>query len=116
MCVEGSTARPRRERRAGVSRPINSVDKLLRNGRYREERAGPVSGATRGPVSTVQQHYKSNLRDIFFNLFEVLEIQHKTLGHGEFAGMDEETARSTLEAYEEFCQKELSPSWAVADR
>lgn len=67
-------------------------------------------------MSTVQQHYKSNLRDIFFNLFEVLEVQHKTLGHGEYSGMDEETARSTLEAYEEFCQKELAPSWAVADR
>lgn len=67
-------------------------------------------------VNTAQQHYKSNLRDIFFNLFEVLEIQKTTLGQGEFAGMDEDTARSTLEAYEEYCQKELSPSWAASDR
>ena len=32
-------------------------------------------------------HYKSNLRDIFFNLFEVLEIQKHTLGQGPF-GLD----------------------------
>nr|WP_276603981.1 acyl-CoA dehydrogenase family protein [Nannocystis pusilla] len=30
--------------------------------------------------------------------------------------MDEETVRSTLEGYEEFCQKELAPSWALSDR
>lgn len=67
-------------------------------------------------MSTVQQHYKSNLRDIFFNLFEVLEIQKTSLGHGVFGGLDEETARSTLEAYEEFCQKELAPSFTLSDR
>lgn len=62
------------------------------------------------------QHFKSNLRDIFFNLFEILEIQNKSLGQGEFAGLDEETARTTLEAYEEFCRKELAPSWVPSDR
>lgn len=67
-------------------------------------------------MSTVQQHYKSNLRDIFFNLFEVLEIQRTTLEKGVYAHVDEDTVRSTIEAYEEFCQKELAPSWAVADR
>ena len=67
-------------------------------------------------MNTPQQHYKSNLRDIFFNLFEVLEIQKATLGQGVFAGMDEDTVRSSIEAYEEFCQKELAPSWAISDR
>ncbi len=62
------------------------------------------------------QHYKSNLRDVFFNLFEVLRIQDSSLSRGAFAGMDEDTARSTLEAYEAFCQKELTPTFAAADR
>ena len=35
-------------------------------------------------VTTVQ-HYKSNLRDIFFNLFEVLDISRTALGQGPFA-------------------------------
>ncbi|HEX2568740.1 MAG TPA: acyl-CoA dehydrogenase [Polyangia bacterium] len=67
-------------------------------------------------MSTSEQHYRSNLRDTFFNLFEVLEIQKTTLGHGEFAGLDEETVRATLSTYEEFCRKELAPSWAISDR
>ncbi len=67
-------------------------------------------------MNTAQQHYKSNLRDIFFNLFEVLEVQKTTLGQGVFGGMDEETARSTLEGYEEFVQKVLTPSFTPSDR
>ena len=62
------------------------------------------------------QHFKSNLRDIFFNLFEVLNIGERILGKGEYHGFDEDTARATLEAYDEFCAKELAPSWALADR
>ncbi|MBK8261334.1 MAG: acyl-CoA dehydrogenase [Nannocystis sp.] len=61
-------------------------------------------------------HYKSNLRDIFFNLFEVLEIGSSTLGRGPFAGFDEETARATLTNYEEFCQRELAPTFVETDR
>ena len=62
------------------------------------------------------QHFKSNLRDIFFNLFEVLGIDKTILGKGQYAGQDEETVRATLEAYDEFCAKELAPSWAASDR
>jgi len=61
-------------------------------------------------------HYKSNLRDTFFNLFEVLDIGKTTLGRGDFANTDEDTARTTLEAYDEFCKKELAPSFATADK
>ncbi len=61
-------------------------------------------------------HYKSNLRDILFNLFEVLEIGNTTLGRGPFEAFDEETARTTLANYEEFCVRELSPSFAETDR
>ena len=62
------------------------------------------------------QHYKSNLRDIYFNLFEVLHIDERILGKGEFSGMDADVARATLEAYDEFCAKELAPSWVASDR
>ncbi len=62
------------------------------------------------------QHYKSNLRDIFFNLFEVLRIDERILGKGEFSGMDADVARATLEAYDEFCARELAPSWVASDR
>src|SRR5262249_16424202 len=40
-------------------------------------------------------HYKSNRRDIEFNLFEVLDRQ-QVLGTGPFAEVDEETARDML--------------------
>ena len=40
-------------------------------------------------------HYKSNLRDIEFNLFEVLRTQDG-YGTGAFAQMDEDTARAIL--------------------
>ena len=41
-------------------------------------------------------HYKSNLRDIEFTLFEVLGRQ-KVLGTGPYAEVDEDTARSILD-------------------
>jgi len=37
-------------------------------------------------MSTIH-HYKSDLRDTYFNLFELLRIQDTTLGHGRFAGL-----------------------------
>ena len=40
-------------------------------------------------------HYKSNLRDIEFNLFELFRRQD-ILGTGPFAEVDEETARDML--------------------
>lgn len=47
---------------------------------------------------TTVDHYKPNLRDIFFQLFEVLEIQSQSLGKGPFASMDEDTARASSRA------------------
>jgi alkylation response protein AidB-like acyl-CoA dehydrogenase len=65
---------------------------------------------------SMSHHYKSNLRDIFFNLFEVCEIQKHSFGQGPFQMMDEETARVTLAAFEELCTKEIAPSFAPGDR
>ena len=44
-------------------------------------------------------HYKSNLRDIEFNLFEVFRAQER-LGSGPYADMDVDTARTILEEVE----------------
>ncbi len=66
-------------------------------------------------MSTVL-HYKSNLRDIFFNLFEFHNIGETSLGRGPFVSMDEGSARDALTAYEELCATEIASSWADADR
>ena len=66
-------------------------------------------------MSTVY-HYRSNLRDIFFNLFEVHKIGEKSLGHEPFASMDEETARDALTGLEELCRTEIAASFAESDR
>jgi alkylation response protein AidB-like acyl-CoA dehydrogenase len=61
-------------------------------------------------------HYRSNLRDIFFNLFEVLEVQASTFGKGPFATMDEATAREALIGLDEFVQKTWAPAFVEGDR
>ena len=61
-------------------------------------------------------HYKSNLRDILFNLFEVHDIQSTTLGKEPFAAMDEATAVETLRSFERLCTAELQKSFAESDR
>ncbi|MFF8614807.1 acyl-CoA dehydrogenase [Streptomyces sp. NPDC015350] len=60
-------------------------------------------------------HYKSNLRDIEFNLFEVLG-RDKTYGTGPFAEMDVETAKSILDEVTRLAENELADSFADADR
>ncbi|GGZ88592.1 acyl-CoA dehydrogenase [Streptomyces bluensis] len=60
-------------------------------------------------------HYKSNLRDIEFNLFEVLG-RDKLYGTGPFAEMDADTARSILEELTRLAENELAESFADADR
>jgi hypothetical protein len=44
-------------------------------------------------------HYKSNLRDLEFNLFEVFGAADR-MGSGPYHDMDVETARSVLEEVE----------------
>jgi len=60
-------------------------------------------------------HYKSNLRDIEFNLFEVLGIGDR-LGQGIFADLDEETARDMLAQVKALAEGPLGESFADADR
>src|ERR1041384_3009187 len=60
-------------------------------------------------------HYKSNLRDIEFNLFEVLG-RDKLYGTGPFAEMDVETAKSILEELTRLSENERAESFTDADR
>ncbi len=52
-------------------------------------------------------HYKSNLRDIEFNLFEVLD-RDTVYGTGPFAEMDVETAKSVLSEIARLAENELA--------
>jgi alkylation response protein AidB-like acyl-CoA dehydrogenase len=60
-------------------------------------------------------HYKSNLRDIEFNLFEVLRRQD-LLGRDPYPEVDEETARGILAELERMATGPLAASFADADR
>ncbi len=60
-------------------------------------------------------HYKTNLRDIEFNLFEVLG-RDEVLGAGPFAEIDGETARSILAEVDRLAREELAASYEDSDR
>jgi alkylation response protein AidB-like acyl-CoA dehydrogenase len=60
-------------------------------------------------------HYKSNLRDIEFNLFEVLGRQD-VLGSEHFPEIDEETARGMLDEVNRLAVGPIAESFAEADR
>ncbi len=60
-------------------------------------------------------HFKSNLRDIEFNLFEVLRRQD-VLGSGPFADVDEDTARGILDEVNRLAEGPVADSFADADR
>jgi alkylation response protein AidB-like acyl-CoA dehydrogenase len=60
-------------------------------------------------------HYKSNLRDIEFNLFEVLKRQD-VLGSEYFPEIDEQTARGILAEVERLAAGPVAESFAAGDR
>jgi alkylation response protein AidB-like acyl-CoA dehydrogenase len=60
-------------------------------------------------------HFKSNLRDIEFNLFEVLNRQD-VLGTAPFTEIDEETARGILDEVNRLALGPVADSFADADR
>ena len=60
-------------------------------------------------------HYRSNLRDIEFNLFELLG-RDEILGTGPFAEADPETARGILAEVERLAAGPIAESFAAADR
>ena len=60
-------------------------------------------------------HYKSNVRDLEFNLFEVLELE-KALATGEFGDLDGESVRQMLDEASKLAEGPLAKSFADADR
>ncbi len=60
-------------------------------------------------------HYKSNLRDIEFMLFEVLG-RDEILGTGPYEEIDSETARSILAEVERLATEEIAESYIDSDR
>ena len=60
-------------------------------------------------------HYKSNLRDLEFNLFEVFNRQ-EIMGSGPFEDFDEDTARDILAEVNRLATGVLAESFADADR
>ncbi|KAB2812463.1 acyl-CoA dehydrogenase [Pimelobacter simplex] len=60
-------------------------------------------------------HYKSNLRDIEFNLFELFNVQ-EYLGTGVFEEMDADTAREILSEVERVAREDLAASFVDSDR
>ncbi|TAK70294.1 MAG: acyl-CoA dehydrogenase [Actinomycetota bacterium] len=60
-------------------------------------------------------HYRSNLRDLQFNLFEVFGAGDR-MGRGPFAEMDVQTARTILREIERLASGPLADSFAEGDR
>ena len=60
-------------------------------------------------------HYKSNLRDLEFNLFEVFNRQ-EILGTGPYSEVDQDTAREILHEVGRLAENELAESLLDSDR
>lgn len=65
-------------------------------------------------------HYKSNLRDLEFNLFEVFGPAeggvHPILGQGPYSDLDADTARSILAEVDRLAREDLAASFVAGDR
>ena len=60
-------------------------------------------------------HYKSNMRDLQFNLFDVFELD-KVLESGEFGDLDRETAVDMLREVKNLAEGVIADSFAEGDR
>jgi alkylation response protein AidB-like acyl-CoA dehydrogenase len=66
-------------------------------------------------IEVAMSHYKSNLRDIEFNIFEVNELQ-RDLGKGTFGEFDEHSIRDILLEMERLASEEWADSFIEGDR
>ena len=64
----------------------------------------------------IVDHYKSNLRDIRFNLFEFLRVQDGVLGEGPFAMADFESMDGALDEIRKLCEGPWAASYMSSDR
>src|SRR5918911_2651942 len=76
---------------------------------------GRGDGIDRGRKDWGMSHYKHNLRDLEFALFEVLG-RDQVLGTGPFAEVDVETAREMLAEVARLATEDLAPSLIDSDR
>src|SRR6476469_5719697 len=76
---------------------------------------GSVRGTAKSQGSQEMGHYKSNVRDLEFNLFEVFNVQER-LGKGVLAESDEDTARGVLAELNRLATGPLAESFVDADR
>nr|BFE66824.1 hypothetical protein GCM10020092_001250 [Actinoplanes digitatis] len=60
-------------------------------------------------------HYKSNLRDLEFNLFEVFGAD-RAFGQAPFDGIDADTARDVLAEVNRLAREDLAASYTDSDR
>jgi alkylation response protein AidB-like acyl-CoA dehydrogenase len=60
-------------------------------------------------------HYDSNLRDLYFNLFEVFGAD-QSLGNAAYPDIDVDTARSILAEVDRLAREDLAASYADGDR
>ena len=60
-------------------------------------------------------HYKSNVRDQVFNLFEVLGVD-KVFGEGEYADLDVDTAKEMLGEMARLAEGPIAESFVEGDR
>jgi alkylation response protein AidB-like acyl-CoA dehydrogenase len=60
-------------------------------------------------------HYKSNVRDLEFNLFEVLDLE-KVLATGEFGDLDPDSVRQMLDEAARLAEGPLAEAFAESDR
>ena len=60
-------------------------------------------------------HYKSNLRDLQFNLFELFNLE-QVLEEGDFGDLDKETAIDMLREVRTLAEGPIAESFADADR
>ncbi len=60
-------------------------------------------------------HYKSNVRDQVFNLFEVFELE-RALGQGDYSELDRDTAQEMLSEITRLCEGPVADSFADSDR
>src|ERR1700749_720547 len=65
--------------------------------------------------ATAMGHYKSNVRDIAFNLFEVFGTD-ETLAKEPFNDLDEDTARGIIAEVAKLAEGPLAASFADGDR
>ena len=80
-----------------------------------EAREIGATGSGKVTYATRVGHYKSNVRDIEFNLFEVLRLG-ELLDAGAYGDLDTDTAKTIIEEVAKFAEGPIAESFVDADR